>query len=176
MKLKKAFIGLGGNIGDSYAILKQALKLIEELPQVFHLKASAFYSTTPVGPILQENFLNAVCSVQTSLSAHQLLYALQGIEKVLGKVEKPKNAPRVIDLDLLLFDTEKHASPHLEVPHPRWKERLFVLIPLTDLESELLVPAENGQNLIRLNLHRLVREFPNIHQETVLQVQEKMAI
>jgi len=176
MKLKKAFIGLGGNIGDSYAVLKHALRLIEEFPGISHLKSSAFYATTPVGPILQKNFINAVCSVQTSLSANQLLLALQEIEKFLGKIEKPKNAPRVIDLDLLLFDMERHSSPHLEVPHPRWKERLFVLIPLTDLESEILVPAEDDQSPIRLNLHRLLQEFPNIHHETVLQVQEKMAI
>ena len=174
--MKKAFVGLGGNIGDSCSILGQALKHIEQLSGVFELKVSSFYLTTPVGPILQDHFVNAVCCFDTAYSATDLLTYLQNIEKLLGKVDKPKNAPRIIDLDLLFFDTEVHVTPRLQVPHPRWKERLFDLTPLADLVDELDVPSLDKKELVRVNLPQLLREFPNMHQETVSFLQEKIAI
>ncbi|MBS4169249.1 2-amino-4-hydroxy-6-hydroxymethyldihydropteridine diphosphokinase [Parachlamydia sp. AcF125] len=173
--MKKAFVGLGGNIGDSCSILRQALKHIEQLSGIVHLKVSSFYLTTPVGPVLQNHFVNAVCCFETTYSAEDLLAHLQGIEKALGKVEKPKNAPRIIDLDLLFFGTEVYTSSCLQVPHPRWRERLFVLAPLADLVEELEVPLKDGKG-IRVNLRHLLHAFPNIHEETVSLLQEKIAI
>lgn len=174
MNLKKAFVGLGGNIGDTSRILRQALKQLEGLEGVFDLKVSSFYLTTPVGPIPQDHYVNAACCFDTSYSAVELLVELQKIEIILGKVEKPKNAPRVIDLDLLFFDTEIHHSAKLQVPHPRWRERLFVLTPLSDLVDELDVPSSHG--IERLNLNQVIQKFSNIHQETVSLLLDKMAI
>lgn len=137
------YLGLGGNIGDTSSIFNHTLSLISDLPGVKNLEASSFYKTAPVSDIPQPDYLNAVCRFKTRLNARQLLGLLQTIEKSQGKFPKPKNVPRIIDIDILFFGTESHASPDLEIPHPRWSERLFVVVPLLDLTSSIAIPG-NG--------------------------------
>jgi 2-amino-4-hydroxy-6-hydroxymethyldihydropteridine diphosphokinase len=165
--MTEVYIGLGGNMGDALLTLQKALSLISALDHVQMTGISRFYDTSPVSDIPQNNFVNAVCRCETTLSAFQLFKKLQEIETSLGKKAKAKNAPRPIDLDILFFGQEKHSTEFLEIPHPRWKERLFVLYPLTDLTSEIIFPESEGTGLQRVNLLEYLRTFPNLHHETV---------
>jgi 2-amino-4-hydroxy-6-hydroxymethyldihydropteridine diphosphokinase len=127
------FVALGSNLGDSRALLNLALKAIQSLPSTSDLKASSLYLSKALSSIPQPDFLNAVCSFKTTLEPLELLTALQEIELKLGKVAKPKEAPRLIDLDILFFGDLEMRTERLEIPHPRWMERLFVLCPLSEL-------------------------------------------
>ncbi|MFQ5728764.1 MAG: 2-amino-4-hydroxy-6-hydroxymethyldihydropteridine diphosphokinase [Waddliaceae bacterium] len=164
----QVYVALGGNIGDSVAVLTRALQEISQISGVFELKPSNFYRTTPVGATDQDDYVNAVCTFRTSLKIKELHSTLQGIEEKLGKVPKLKDAPRVIDLDLLFYGTESYHEDNLQVPHPRWEERMFVLTPLSDLVAELTVPDSSLPSGFRqVDLRERLRNFPNTHNETV---------
>lgn len=171
MLWKEVFVGLGGNIGNSLSILQTALEKISALLEVKDLRTSQFYLTSPVGGIPQNDFVNAVCSFKTFLHPHLLLKKLQMIETDLGKLPKPKNAPRPIDLDILFYGEEKYQDDELEIPHPCWDERLFVLLPLSNLTNELKVPEIDGIKTIVLS--EFLQSFTNPHSETVSMISLK---
>ncbi|HEY0825867.1 MAG TPA: 2-amino-4-hydroxy-6-hydroxymethyldihydropteridine diphosphokinase [Ramlibacter sp.] len=136
-----AFIGLGANLGDAPAALRQALGALAQLPGTELVRSSRVYRSAPVdasGP----DFLNAVAQVRTMLTAPELLAALQAIEQAAGRQRPYRNAPRTLDLDLLLYGEARIASPALTVPHPRMRERAFVLLPLRELAPERVSGAE----------------------------------
>jgi 2-amino-4-hydroxy-6-hydroxymethyldihydropteridine diphosphokinase len=166
MTLKEVFVALGGNIGNVSLNLTEALKALKNLPEICDLRISRFYKTTPVSDLPQNPFVNAVCTFRTTFSASDLLRVLQKIERDLGKTVKPKNHPRKIDLDILFFAQEKYNTPELEIPHPRWKERLFVLIPLSDLVKQLDVPM--AESIVRHDLNVLLKNFINFNNEKVM--------
>ena len=148
-----AYVGLGGNLGDARAQLEQALCALAALPGTQLLKTSPFYRSAPVdaqGP----DFINAVAQLQTQLNAMALLQALQGIENVQHRQRPYRNAPRTLDLDLLLYGAARINAPTLTVPHPRLWERAFVLLPLADIAPECVgadkLQAVRGQRLQRL--------------------------
>lgn len=132
------FLGFGGNIGDTLCIFETALALLAQIEGVNHLKASRTYTTSPVSTIDQRDYLNLVCSLTTSLSAVKLFEKIQEIEMQLGKIPKPKNMPRIIDIDLLFYGTQKVNTDKLTIPHPRWDQRIFVLAPLLELTDTIL--------------------------------------
>jgi len=135
-----AYIGLGANLGDAGATLRAALAALEALPSTSALQASPIYRSAPVdagGP----DYLNAAARLQTSLDPHALLAQLQALELAHGRERPYRNAPRTLDLDLLLYDAQMIATPTLVVPHPRLHERAFVLRPLADLAPGLDVPG-----------------------------------
>jgi 2-amino-4-hydroxy-6-hydroxymethyldihydropteridine diphosphokinase len=135
-----AFVGLGANLGDAAATLRRALQDIAASPQVHGMQASPVYRSAPVdadGP----DYLNAVARVETTLEPRALLLRLQAIERAHGRERPYRNAPRTLDLDLLLYDDAVIDSPELVVPHPRLHERAFVLRPLSDLAPDLVVPG-----------------------------------
>lgn len=169
MALTEVYIALGGNIGDSSSILRAALQKISTHAQINSMKVSRFYQTTPVSSLHQNSYVNAVACFQTALNAYELLAYLQSIESSLGKIPKAKEAPRTIDLDILFFGTERHLTSELNVPHPQWFKRLFVLVPLSELTNEVYVPEtlEAGK-LRRFNLTDLLQTFQNIHHEVVV--------
>jgi len=131
--MERVYVALGGNIGETEQIFARALQKIKSLDGVAGLLVSSFYQTKPVSEIAQADFLNAVCSFETTLNPKALLRALQKIERDLGKVKKGRDEPRVIDLDLIFYGNEVVHDEELMIPHPRWHEREFVLTPLIEL-------------------------------------------
>jgi 2-amino-4-hydroxy-6-hydroxymethyldihydropteridine diphosphokinase len=136
----EVYLSLGSNIGSSLSILKNALIDIQNINGVQNVHISKFYETAPISDIPQNNFINTACRLTTQLQASILLKELQKIEQKYGKMPKAKNAPRSLDIDIILFGTEQIQLPLLTVPHPHWKDRLFVLIPLKDLADKLHIP------------------------------------
>ena len=126
-----AYIGLGANLGDRAATLREAVRRLATLGTVSTV--SSLYETEPVGYQEQPPFLNAVVVLETSLAPIELLRALFEFERDLGRARTFRNAPRTLDLDLLLFDDIVLSTPKLTVPHPRLHERAFVLVSLAEI-------------------------------------------
>ncbi len=137
-----SYISLGSNLGERLNYLKQAVKLLKQTPGLTLTGLSAVYETDPVGYLEQDNFLNACARLETDLLPTVLLARLQEIENILERTRTVRWGPRTIDLDLLTYDEVVMNTPYLELPHPRLKERLFVLIPLAELNSKLILPGE----------------------------------
>ena len=153
-KSTEAFIGLGANLGDAAAALRSALDELSRLPQTRLIASSSLYRTAPVdagGP----DYLNAVARIETSLDPHALLDALQAIELAHGRERPYINAPRTLDLDLLLYGEQQIASPRLTVPHPRMLERAFVLQPLLEIAPERRELVAHLEALANQRIERL---------------------
>ncbi len=139
-----AYIGIGSNLGDRAGHVAFAIGQLRAMPGVAHVRPSPTYETDPVGPIAQGRYLNAAAEVATALSPHDLAAALRRIETDAGR-EPPdvrqRWGPRVLDLDLLLYDRLVLDTPDLTVPHPRLHERWFVLKPLADLAPDAVHPV-----------------------------------
>lgn len=136
---RRASIGLGANLGDREGTLREAVGRLGTVGTV--VAVSSLYETEPVGYLDQPSFLNAVVLLETGLPAPDLMHALLGIEQALGRTRTFPNAPRTLDLDLLLLGDEVIVSPGVTLPHPRLHERAFVLIPLAELEADVVHPT-----------------------------------
>jgi 2-amino-4-hydroxy-6-hydroxymethyldihydropteridine diphosphokinase len=134
-----AYIGLGSNLGNRMATLRTAVQRIRTLGRVSGV--SRLYETEPVGYLEQPRFLNAVLALETVLTPANLLHALLEIEHDLGRTRSFPNAPRTLDLDLLLVDDVMLDTPELTLPHPRLHERAFVLVPLAEIAPEIVHPG-----------------------------------
>lgn len=140
MAASLAYIGLGANLGDARAALESALAALADLPDTTVLRRSSVWHSAPIdssGP----DYLNAVAELRTSLAPIDLLHRLQAIELAHGRERPYRNAPRTLDLDLLLHGELVMSTPELTLPHPRAHERAFVLAPLAELAPELLIPG-----------------------------------
>jgi 2-amino-4-hydroxy-6-hydroxymethyldihydropteridine diphosphokinase len=136
-----AYVGIGANLGDARANVADALARLARLPQTTLLRASSLYRTAPIDSS-GDDYINAVACLETMLDAHALLAALLGIEQAHGRERPYRNAPRTLDLDLLLVgDAVIDAAPQLIVPHPRMHERAFVLAPLAEIAPGLNIPG-----------------------------------
>ncbi|MCI8553792.1 MAG: 2-amino-4-hydroxy-6-hydroxymethyldihydropteridine diphosphokinase [Clostridiales bacterium] len=136
--MNRAVVALGANLGDRLQSLREAVAALDALPDTRVEACSRLYETDPVGYMDQPDFLNAAALLRTRLSPEALLGALLGVEAALGRRRSFANAPRTIDLDLLLMETPEEGGIHrssceLTLPHPRMWERAFVLLPLSDL-------------------------------------------
>jgi 2-amino-4-hydroxy-6-hydroxymethyldihydropteridine diphosphokinase len=137
--MPRAYVGLGANLGDPLQTLRRAADALRARPGVSEWVASPLYRTRPVessGP----DYLNAVVAFDTDEGAHALLNALQALEQAQGRERPYRNAPRTLDLDLLLLGDLCLDTPTLQLPHPRLHERAFVLAPLADLAPGLVIP------------------------------------
>ena len=134
------YLGLGSNQSDPINQIKNATDLIEKIETSKIIKKSSLYESLPVGYLDQPNFINQVISLQTSLSAAELFERFQQIEFQLKRVKKIVNGPRTIDIDILLFNQEIILTKDLTIPHPRMLDRAFVMIPLLEIEPNILVP------------------------------------
>jgi len=136
-----AYVALGANIGDPVAQVEAALAAIAALPQTRLVARSSLYRTAPVGYRDQPDFINAVAGIETALGPRALLDALLAIERAAGRVREFPNAPRTIDLDVLIYGGRTIDEPGLAVPHPRLHERAFVLLPLAEIAGDLEIPG-----------------------------------
>jgi 2-amino-4-hydroxy-6-hydroxymethyldihydropteridine diphosphokinase len=138
----QAFIGLGANLGDPQAQLRRALLALAGLQGTRLVAASSLYRSAPVGHPAQPDFVNAVAEIETRLGAQALLGELLATEARFGRVRQFPNAPRTLDLDLLLYGDRVIAEPGLVVPHPRMHERAFVLAPLAEIAPDVAIPGK----------------------------------
>lgn len=139
--LHRAFVALGANLDDPAAQLAAAVKALGELPQTTLVACSRFYASAPVGYADQPDFVNAVAEVSTGLTPDQLLQGLLDIEAAQGRERTFRNAPRTLDLDVLLYDNITRHDAHLTIPHPRMHERAFVLVPLAEIAPDIVIPG-----------------------------------
>jgi 2-amino-4-hydroxy-6-hydroxymethyldihydropteridine diphosphokinase len=139
--VRAVYIGLGGNLGDPIATLREALALVAELPGVELDAVSSAYESAPVGLEAQPPFINAAARVLTDAPLAELLAGLLGVERRLGRVRTVRYGPRTCDLDILLAGDEVVQEPGLAVPHPRLAERRFALAPLVELDPGLKLPG-----------------------------------
>ena len=132
-----AYVGIGSNLDDPIARVSRAFDELDALPHTRVVRRSSLYRSAPVGYLDQPEFVNAVAQLETGLPAERLLAELQEIEQRHGRERSFPNAPRTLDLDLLLFGNAKLETPALRIPHPRMHERAFVLKPLLEISPEL---------------------------------------
>ena len=138
-----AYVGLGANLGEPAHALRQALQALQQTDGIGAVRASSLYRSAPLdagGP----DFVNAVAQVDTTLTAPELLQVLQAIEAAAGRQRPYRNAPRTLDLDLLLYGHARIESPALTLPHPRMWQRAFVLKPLAEIAPERVPAAALG--------------------------------
>lgn len=139
---RRAYIGLGANLGDPPAQLREALRLIGARPGIRVVATSQLYRSAPLGPGAQRDYCNAVCAVDTDLNPDRLLTHLHDVERQMGRERPPERwAPRLIDLDLLHYERVKMKTSRITLPHPEMHKRNFVLVPLAELASELELPG-----------------------------------
>jgi len=139
-----AFIGIGSNLDGPLARVRRAFDTLDALPRTRVTGRSPLYRSAPVGGPPQPDYVNAVARLETALAPETLLAALLAIEAEQGRTRGEPNAPRTLDLDLLLYDALCCAQPGLQLPHPRMHERRFVLAPLLDLEPAARVPGHGA--------------------------------
>jgi len=163
----RAFIGLGSNLAHPRRQLAKAIARLDALRGVHVIAVSPNYLTAPIGGAPQPDYVNAVALVETTLSPRALLARLHAIERRQKRRRDAttlRNAPRTLDLDLLLYGARRIRSPQLTLPHPRMHERAFVLRPLTDVAPDVIIPgrglarrflpAVRGQRIARTRTHR----------------------
>ena len=138
--MKRIYLGLGSNLGERDKMLAQAVRALDS-PRLRILRLSPVYETEPVGPADQNWFLNLVAEAQTDLFPLQLLHRTSKVEAQLKRRQLAPNGPRTIDIDILLFSNFVIDADSLVIPHPRFRERRFVLAPLADLAPHLRDPV-----------------------------------
>ena len=147
-----AYVGLGANLGDREAAIREALQLLREHDEIHVVAVSKLRETDPVGVVDQPRFLNGATLLETELEPRALLDALLEVERALGRLRAERWGPRTIDLDLLVYDDLALDQPGLTIPHPRLHERRFALEPLAELTPGLAIP---GQGSVESLLARL---------------------
>ncbi|MDP2818830.1 MAG: 2-amino-4-hydroxy-6-hydroxymethyldihydropteridine diphosphokinase [Polaromonas sp.] len=163
----RVYVAIGANLGDAQASVHQAIHALDKLPQTRLAQSSSLYRTAPIvsgpidpaGPDAGLDYINAVVALDTALPALELLAQLQALEQAAGRERPYQDAPRTLDLDLLLYGKSRIDSSRLTVPHPRMWQRAFVLVPLAEIAPELVPPgqldavaAQAAQAITRLDL------------------------
>jgi 2-amino-4-hydroxy-6-hydroxymethyldihydropteridine diphosphokinase len=138
-----AYIGIGANLGDARATVEYAIETLRSLPQTQFKRSSSLFITAPIDSS-GDDYINAVVALKTDLDAQVLLEHLQALELACGRERPYRNAPRTLDLDLLLYGQQEINTEHLTVPHPRMTERAFVLIPLLQLDPFITIPGKGA--------------------------------
>ncbi len=155
--VRRAYLGLGSNLGDRAATLQRAVDRLAAAPGVEVVAVSSVYETSPVGGPVQGDFLNAVVAIDTGLAAQDLLALAQRVEADAHRVRLERWGPRTLDVDVLLVGDERVDTPDLVVPHPRMFERAFVMVPLADLDpayADRIPPERAGVRLTDVVLQR----------------------
>lgn len=142
MKRNAVYLSLGSNMGDKEAYLKQAVQLLEEVPDLAVTAKSSLYLTEPLGFREQDFFLNAVLAIETMLEPRALLTVTQEIEHRLARKRTIRWGPRTMDIDILLYNADEMTDPELVIPHPEMHRRRFVLAPLAEINPNLVIPGK----------------------------------
>ena len=137
-----AFVALGANIGEPLRQIEAAFAALAALPGTRVLARSSLYRSAPVGYADQPDFINAVAMIETALAPHALLDALLAIERAHGRIREFPNAPRTLDLDIVLYGDVVLQEPGLTIPHARMLERAFVMLPLAEIAPDAVVPGQ----------------------------------
>ncbi|MEM9925018.1 MAG: 2-amino-4-hydroxy-6-hydroxymethyldihydropteridine diphosphokinase [Cyanobacteria bacterium P01_D01_bin.50] len=137
----KAAVGLGSNLGESLTTLENAIQTLNETTGITLISHSEWYTTKPVGGPPQPDYVNACALLKVELDPHKLLETLLEIEQQFGRVRKERWGARTLDLDLILYDDLILNTPNLQIPHPRMKERAFVLVPLAEIAPNWIEPV-----------------------------------
>lgn len=137
----RAYVGVGSNLEDPARHVHEAMDALDALPGTRVVARASLYRSAPVGKLDQPDFVNSVAALDTALPPRQLLDALLAIEARHGRVRGERNAPRTLDLDLLLYGEQRIEDAALTLPHPRLHERAFVLLPLAEIDAETCVPG-----------------------------------
>ncbi|KOP23162.1 2-amino-4-hydroxy-6-hydroxymethyldihydropteridine pyrophosphokinase [Hapalosiphon sp. MRB220] len=145
---KRVAIALGSNLGDSYTILETAIENLVQIPGIILEARSSWYQTKAIGPP-QPDYLNGCVILQVEIAPYLLLATLLEIETKFGRVRKERWGPRTLDLDLLLYDDLILDTPKLQIPHPRMRERAFVLVPLAEIAPNWVDPV-SGRSILEL--------------------------
>ncbi|XRD25260.1 2-amino-4-hydroxy-6-hydroxymethyldihydropteridine diphosphokinase [Lysinibacillus fusiformis] len=158
--VKDVYLSIGTNIGERYENLQQAVALLREKENIEVVRVSSVYETAAVGYTDQADFLNIAVHLKTDASSTEMLKICQSIEQELGRVREFRWGPRIIDLDILLYNQETIETENLLVPHPRMYERAFVLVPLVEI-----TPAPFGDQLQQAHhlLQQMDRESEGIN-------------
>lgn len=139
---KKVYLGLGSNLGNREQNLRKALAVLDETDGITLRSASSCYETQPVGPVTgQDDFYNAAVEIDTTLSPQELLTRIKWVERELGRVSGERWGPRVIDIDILLWDNGILEAEGLTIPHPEMTTRAFVLTPLAEIAPHVVHPT-----------------------------------
>lgn len=152
-------IALGSNLGDSRTILESALEMLDRVPSIVLKAHSSWYRTKAIGPP-QPDYINGCAVLQAEMSPEELLETLLAIENKFGRIRRERWGPRTLDLDILLCDDLVLDTPTLQLPHPRMRERAFVLIPLAEIASDWIDPVSGmaiGQLLERVDCSGICR-------------------
>ena len=158
----RCYVAIGSNLGDPRATVDEAIDELAALRGSILRAMSSLYRTAPVGLKQQPDFINAVVTLDTRLSANDLLAELLAVEARFGRVRSIPNAPRTLDLDLLLYGDLVCADEHLTLPHPRMHQRAFVLVPLAEVAPGLVIPGHGSVDALLANcadqrIHPLLR-------------------
>lgn len=140
--MPEAFLAAGSNLGDRPAHLTEAVRRLDSTPSVRVTAVSCIYESAPVGVTAQPDFLNLALAVMTTLTPRELLAQCLRIEAELGRVRHERWGPRTVDLDVLLYDELAISDAALTIPHPRMRERAFVLVPLAEIAPDLVIDGE----------------------------------
>lgn len=156
MQVALAYVGIGSNLGDSIAMIQHALSALQKIPHTRLLNSSSLFQSAPF-EASGHDFINAVAELETSLTAAALLEHCQSIEVAFGRERPFPNAPRTLDLDLLLLGHETINLASLILPHPRMTERAFVLLPLLEIAPDITIPGKGlaSQYLPQLSHQRI---------------------
>ncbi|SDK60856.1 2-amino-4-hydroxy-6-hydroxymethyldihydropteridine diphosphokinase [Sediminibacillus albus] len=160
--MNSAYVALGSNIAPREMYLEKAITALNEHSGIEVVHQSAIYETLPVGYTNQNNFLNMVVEISTKLNPLPLLDLCQSIEGGLGRKREKRWGPRTLDLDILLYNQENIKSERLFVPHPRMHERAFVLIPLQDVNPDIIIPTQNK------SVSEILDEMPTTEKKGVM--------
>lgn len=129
----RVFLSIGSNLGKREENLKKSVELLRTEPGITVVKVSSFYETEPEGYTEQPLFINAAVEIETTHAPHELLRIVKDIEHRLGRFDTFRHGPRIIDIDIILYGEERVSTPELTIPHPRYRERSFVMKPLLEI-------------------------------------------
>jgi len=146
--MHRVFLSLGSNMGQKVDYLDNAVDIIKKNEFIHNVKVSSVYQTDPVGYLDQDVFVNIAVLLETTLEPYDLLKVCQDVEQALNRERLIRWGPRTIDVDIILYDDLKLDDKDLTIPHPRMHERAFVLVPICELDSELVIQSQKIQTLI----------------------------